>query len=310
MNNRVAVATLAIIVLVTIIFAVLLLSLDGDSDEDGKVEGAVSTERQESEENKPEDVAAATANALATRQSGPSDTLSPDEAQNATNAMAATHAQATVRAFENENSGDNGTPSIALTRQVTLTIDELRAVEVQEDRMLSVDGLGDEVYMIYVLTERDSAGAIRQAVVESWGVTRMDSGDIINGGEFTPITMTVGVENSVEVAVTVMESEDIARADRFINTLKDDIDTIGSDILDTFVPGESFHVSDLLVVLDLGVEVLEYFGEDDTLGEFSRTYTPENLANADSVISGQETFARDRFLEKFDYRLDYRLRVD
>lgn len=310
MNNRLAVATLIIIVIATILFALFLLNLDGDGDDEGKPEGAQSTARQDAEENKPDDAADATANALATRQTEPTDTLSPSQAQDATNVMAATNAQATINAFEGNDSDLNSTPSPSETRQITLTIDELRCIEAQEDRMVTVDGFGDEVFMVYVLTERDSEGTLRQALVESWGVTRMEAGESIASSEFAPITMTVGVDSSVEVSVSVLESEDIARADRFVNTLKDDIDNIGSDILDSFVPGESLGVSDLLVVLDLGVEVLEYFGEDDTLGEFTATFTADDLATNESNISRQETFERDRLLEKFEYRLDYRLQID
>ena len=95
MNNRFAIATLVLIVIATVIFAAFLLSLDGDTDNDKKPEGAVSTERNETEVNKPDEAANATANALVTRESAPSNTLNPSQAQDATNAMAATNAQAT-----------------------------------------------------------------------------------------------------------------------------------------------------------------------------------------------------------------------
>lgn len=309
MNNRFALATIVFIVIATIAFAVFLLNLDSDSNDD-KPEGAASTQRHEEEDNKPEDAAAETANALATRQLAATHTLSPSQAQDATNALAATYAQATIRAFEGASVDENGTPLPIQTRRIAFRIDQLHSIEAQEDRIVTVDGYGDEVYIIYVLSERDADGNVLQAQVESWGVTRMEAGDIIAGGEFSPIILTVNAQSNIEVSVSIMESEDISRADRFINTLKEDIDNVGADILDLLVPTESLGVSDLLSVLDLGVEVLEFFGEDDTLGEFTELFTVDMLDAADPTISRQETLERDRLLEKFEYRLDYSLQVN
>jgi hypothetical protein len=190
--------------------------------------------------------------------------------------------------------------------EVSLQINRLRCDNAQEDRWISIDGDGDEVYMIYQVRIYDADGEFVEAGLHAWGIRRLKKNDIVSSAAFRPIRLTIPSDSSVEIDIRLLESDSYQEAVELIENVQDQAGEDGARLLAPPLIGDTTAYSELFDLVT-GIELFGFLADEDELGRYALRFSSEQLAEL-SVrgISYQEK--RDLRHSAFNNTWDYELK--
>lgn len=190
--------------------------------------------------------------------------------------------------------------------EVSLQINRLRCDNAQEDRWISIDGDGDEVYMIYQVRVYDADGEFVEAGLHAWGIRRLKKNDIISSTAFRPIRLTIPADSSVEIDIRLLESDSYQEAVELIENVQEQAGEDGARLLAPPIIGDTTAYSELFDLVT-GIELFSFLADEDELGRYALRFSSEQLAElAGRGISFQEK--RDLRHSAFNNTWDYELK--
>lgn len=197
--------------------------------------------------------------------------------------------------------------------EVTLHLNRLICHHAQETRLISFDGEGDEIYLLYQLIERTDTGETGIIGLQAFGIMRLRADRSIAGERFRPVRIVIPATSRVVVRIQLMESDNYDDALRMLRDLDEQAgeSTDGVRLRAPSVVGETTAYSELFHMVT-GVDLFALIATEDTLGEVEFTLSPgelEGFATGGVGLSRRVTFERDSFNNRYAYELKYAVTV-
>jgi len=201
------------------------------------------------------------------------------------------------------------------TFEVTLEIDVVLCEDAQEDRVVDVAPRGDEIYIVYTLSEIGSRGRVVNTVIGMSEVhTHIGDGDSIVSTSFDPVTLEIDRDNGLEVSVAVMEADaDVEQAEEYVEEFRANLEEFND--AHNYESGSEAQGATALDFLELALDsasvAYDILREDDQLGVDVQQYEERDIREwGDSGVSSSFHFSNQGMGTGNEYIVDYWLHAE